>query len=301
MVPQFEEAVFSQPIGEVGDPVRTQFGYHVIKVNERGAPKFEAVKAELREEVLGKKLQQEALDRLRAAQARLPEEGATEEQMRALQSDVLRYNETGWFGETDPIRGLGRVPQLNAWTFSADLNDIGDVIESPMLSGPILPHLVGTREAGITPLAEIRNRVEDDLKRQKAREQAAEQLRTAGASSLDALAAARGLSVQTATVKPNTPVSGLTGSTSELTKAVFEAEQGSVSGPVTIGEGAVMFEVTDVTRFDRTRFEAEKATLSRDLRLQESQKLRAALIDQLRQGAEIEINQDVLPQSQRSL
>ena len=301
MVPAFDEAVFSQPIGEISDPIRTQFGYHVIKVNSREVRPFEAVRSELRDEVLAERLQQESVDRLRAAQARLPEEGVTEEQMRALQNDVLRYNETGWFGESEPIPGLGRVPQLNTWAFSADVNDLGTVIESQLLSGPILPYLVGTREAGITPLAEIRNRVEDDLRRQKAREQAAEQLRATGVSSLDQLAESRGLEIREATVKPNAPVTGLIGQTAEFSEAVFETEQGTLGGPVTVGQGAVMFEVTGVTRFDRAKFDAEKATLSQDLRLEESRKLRAALIDKLRQEAEIEINQDVLPQSQRSI
>lgn len=35
MVPPFEEAAFSQPIGEIGDVVQTEFGYHIIQVAER--------------------------------------------------------------------------------------------------------------------------------------------------------------------------------------------------------------------------------------------------------------------------
>jgi parvulin-like peptidyl-prolyl isomerase len=34
-VPEFEEAAFSQPIGEIGKPVKTEFGYHIIQVIAR--------------------------------------------------------------------------------------------------------------------------------------------------------------------------------------------------------------------------------------------------------------------------
>lgn len=35
MVAEFEEAAFSQPIGEIGKPVKSQFGYHIIQVIAR--------------------------------------------------------------------------------------------------------------------------------------------------------------------------------------------------------------------------------------------------------------------------
>lgn len=36
MVPEFENAAFSQKVGELGAPVKTQFGYHIIQVLARG-------------------------------------------------------------------------------------------------------------------------------------------------------------------------------------------------------------------------------------------------------------------------
>lgn len=36
MVPEFDAVIFSDlPLGEVSDPVQTQFGYHLIKVEQR--------------------------------------------------------------------------------------------------------------------------------------------------------------------------------------------------------------------------------------------------------------------------
>ncbi len=35
MVPEFDQVVFSAPVGEVQGPVKTQFGYHLVEVTER--------------------------------------------------------------------------------------------------------------------------------------------------------------------------------------------------------------------------------------------------------------------------
>ena len=48
-VPEFLLAVFSQPVAEVGAPVKSQFGYHLIRVNTRDVPPFEKVKDQARQ------------------------------------------------------------------------------------------------------------------------------------------------------------------------------------------------------------------------------------------------------------
>ncbi|MDX1654730.1 MAG: peptidylprolyl isomerase [Candidatus Competibacteraceae bacterium] len=35
MVKEFDEVVFSAPVGEVQGPVKTQFGYHLVEVTDR--------------------------------------------------------------------------------------------------------------------------------------------------------------------------------------------------------------------------------------------------------------------------
>ena len=44
MVPEFEKAAFEAKVGDVTPVVRTQFGYHIIKVEEHGHTPFEQVK-----------------------------------------------------------------------------------------------------------------------------------------------------------------------------------------------------------------------------------------------------------------
>ncbi|MFK7956185.1 MAG: peptidylprolyl isomerase [Lysobacterales bacterium] len=35
MVPEFDQVVFSAPVGELQGPVKTQFGFHLLEVTER--------------------------------------------------------------------------------------------------------------------------------------------------------------------------------------------------------------------------------------------------------------------------
>jgi parvulin-like peptidyl-prolyl isomerase len=50
-VPGFEETVWSQPIGEVSEPVQTTFGYHLVLVRSRGIVSFDDVRSSLEAQV----------------------------------------------------------------------------------------------------------------------------------------------------------------------------------------------------------------------------------------------------------
>jgi peptidyl-prolyl cis-trans isomerase C len=60
MVPSFEEAAFKTPPGQLSEPVKSQYGYHIIKVEEKQSRTFEEVRAEvstkLRAELIQKTL-----------------------------------------------------------------------------------------------------------------------------------------------------------------------------------------------------------------------------------------------------
>src|SRR5262249_51454428 len=62
-VPEFEEAAYSQKVGELGQPVKSQFGYHLILVTERGAKTYDEMKAQITEAVKPE-IGQKALDAL---------------------------------------------------------------------------------------------------------------------------------------------------------------------------------------------------------------------------------------------
>ena len=61
MVPEFDTAVFSMEEGEVTEtPVKTQFGYHLIKLNKKNPetiPAFEEIAGEIKQGMLGEKRQ----------------------------------------------------------------------------------------------------------------------------------------------------------------------------------------------------------------------------------------------------
>ena len=65
MVPEFEEAVFNMKNGEVSGPVKTQFGYHLIKVdtkNEAKAASFDEVKNKIVQQLIQKNQEKKYMD-----------------------------------------------------------------------------------------------------------------------------------------------------------------------------------------------------------------------------------------------
>ena len=60
MVPEFDQACFSMEVGELRGPVQTQFGYHLIKLNDKKEAQpipYDTVKEQIRAKLIGDKQQ----------------------------------------------------------------------------------------------------------------------------------------------------------------------------------------------------------------------------------------------------
>ena len=64
MVPEFEQAAFATKAGEISPVVKTQYGYHIIKVEKLDLTPYESVKSTLEKGIKQKKLQ-EAIDSIK--------------------------------------------------------------------------------------------------------------------------------------------------------------------------------------------------------------------------------------------
>jgi hypothetical protein len=81
LVQPFAEAGLEIPIGEIGGPIQTDFGWHLIHVIDRQAQPFEAVRDSLQQELQGQVFTEWLLGRLQTAEVRVnPRYGVFDEQ-----------------------------------------------------------------------------------------------------------------------------------------------------------------------------------------------------------------------------
>lgn len=174
MDPAFEEAAFALQKGDISDVVESDFGYHIIKLDDIKAPQVKAF-ADVRDEILAEVREQRAAEAFYDLQTALAEKAfempdSLEDAAEAVNAKVQT---TDFISQSDAPGVLANPAVLQA-LFSPEVREDGlnsDVIEV----GPehiVVVRVNDSRDEMVLPFEDVSEKVKQQLAVQKGEEQA---------------------------------------------------------------------------------------------------------------------------------
>jgi peptidyl-prolyl cis-trans isomerase D len=246
-VPEFQQAAFSVPKGSISDLVKTQYGFHIIKVLDRETAhtrSFEEVRDSILQPVLDQKVSAEAdeISNQMAAAVRQSDRQSLDDLAKRFHLDV---GETPPVAVTDPILPLGNQPELHQVLFGLHTGELSQPIQ--IESGFVILTVKDVLPAHQGTLAEVHDRVVADYQREKSFDLAsarAEELskRSQAGEDFDKAAKALDLAVKTSDAFARAGSIADVGTAKQLA-AAFKMMVGQVSGPTRTGENWVVFRI----------------------------------------------------------
>ena len=259
-VAPFENAAYALKVGEISQPVKTDFGFHLIRVDSRKGDTIALhhilIPIQLRDEA-ATQLDRRA-DTLAKIGANKLQPAAFDEATRALGLPVHKIV----VAEGQPAMLDGAyIPDISAWAFrGVKPGETSDLIDAP--TGYYLARLDSIEHGGTPTLESAKPELRASVLRQKkldllvAEGQALAQ--AAAKSTLESAAQAKGL---TPTKSPPftrmSDVPGL-GRFNEAIGAAFALPIGVVSAPVKTQDNVVVLRVDQRKLADRATFDAQK-------------------------------------------
>lgn len=302
MVPEFEQAAFDMKPGEIRGPIKTQFGYHIIKVLSKlpaHIRSFEEVKGQILAELSETRSQAETDRVARELADKIKQlKNPTDDDLRKLQSDVVTYNETPWAAKGDPIPGIGANARFSEEAWSLKL---GQISTTPITTtrGPAFVKPTEERPAGVPPLDEIKARVTADFQADRRDREAIGKLQPvvqelSSGTTLAAVAARYETEVKTTPdFGPGGPIPEI-GNAPELSAAIFQTGKGQVGPPVPAAGGFVLFRVVNRVSADSKIFETQKPEILDTLQAREAERLLRAELQRMRADRKIQVNEELL-------
>ncbi|MGA7220612.1 MAG: peptidyl-prolyl cis-trans isomerase [Candidatus Sulfotelmatobacter sp.] len=297
-VPEFEKAAFSLPKGQTSGLVKSSYGFHIIRVDDKQdahMKTLDEVKAEIEPILKQQKAQQiaekQAEDLAAAAKAQGLDAAAAGKGIPVVTSD--------FFARKDLVPGLGPAPQLMDAVFSAPEKSPAEMAATSQ--GFAVFQLQAIKPQSTPTFEEIRSKVEEQFKNERANillSQKTKELSDRAKSEHDLKKAAKELGAEIKTsdlVSPDGQVPEI-GSMTGAASVAFTMKPGDISGPIDSGTNGAVLSVIAVQAPTEGDYAAKRDQIRDSLLQAKQQELFGLFVtnlrDQMQKAGKIKINQD---------
>lgn len=298
MVPEFDAAAFSMQPGQISDLVKTQYGYHIIKMVDKKAATqrpLSEVRAQIEDQLKWEQAQ---------AQAQKTADDIAKDLKKPADFDAvarrhgLQVTESGFFQQDEPIAGIGMAPSVAQQAFTMQVGDVSDAIRTQQ--GFAFITVLARQDPYVPKVDEVKNKVRDALVKEKsieaARQKAASLTPTLKAGDFEKAAKSAGLEVKTTDLIARGANVADIGISPAVDAAAFTLPVNGVSDPIVTDNGAAVVKVLEKNNAAAGEFDKQKEQLKTELLNERKQRFYASYMANARKRMNIKINRDTIAQ-----
>src|SRR5438093_551410 len=293
MVPEFDAAVFAMQPGQIGDLVKTQYGYHIIKLMDKKAATtrpLAEVRQQLSDQLAYQRAQAQAADLAQKLEGQIKKPADLDSVAKA---QGLTVQESGFFSRDEPILGLGPAPEAATKAFDMKPNEVAGALRASR--GFVFETMVAKQDPRDAKLEEVKDRVREEVVKQKAREASKTKAadiaaRLKSASDLEKAAkAARVEAKTTDLIAADAPIPDL-GVAPAVTDAAFKVAQGAVSEPIATDNGTAVIKVVEKKEVTTEEWTSSKDRFREELLSDRRNRFISAYMVKAKQKVTLDVN-----------